>query len=353
MLQQLPPESTMYQALIERDSGYEGIFVVGVETTGIFCRPTCPARKPKRQNVEFFPSPKEALNAGYRPCKRCTPLKAKGETPEWVSEILDKTEEDLTKKWSDADIRAFGVSPNRLRRWFKKHHNMTFHDYMRLRRLGNALGQIKHGENTARVAYNHGYESLSGFREAMKGLTGQPVIKGKDTTLIHLNRVETPLGPMLAGTTDEALCLLEFTDRRMLNTQLQILSRKLNATYVPGSNKITKLVAEQITAYFEGKLKDFTVPLLLPGTEFQQAVWSQLQTIPLGGTRSYKEQARIIGNEKAERAVARANGDNRIAIIIPCHRVIGSDGSLTGYGGGLWRKKYLLELEKGVVCKEK
>lgn len=217
---------------------------------------------------------------------------------------------------------------------------------IRLRRLGKALGQIKHGAKTAQVAFGHGYESLSGFREAMKNLIGQSVVKGNDTRIVHLNRVQTPLGPMLVGTTDRALCLLEFVDRHMLKTQLHRLQTKLNSSFIPGSNAVTKNVADQLTQYFEGSLKQFSIPLKLPGSNFQQKVWRGLQTIPYGKTRSYKEQAQQLGNEKAVRAVARANGDNRIAIIIPCHRVIGSNGTLTGYSGGLWRKKYLLNLEQ-------
>lgn len=346
MLNQMPSRERMYKALAQSDSSFEGIFVVGVKTTGIFCRPGCPARKPKPENVEFFSSAKEALDSGYRPCKRCKPLEAKGETPERIDKILQKVEEDLTRKWTDEDIEELNINPNRLRRWFKKHHGTTFHGYVRLRRLGSALGQIKHGENTAQVAYGHGYESLSGFREAMKELTGKTVNKGKDTTIIHVNRITSPLGPMLIGTTEKALCLLEFVDRRMLETQLHRLQKYYNATFVPGSNEITELTALEIEEYFDGERKEFTVPLDVPGSDFQQKVWDQLMEIPYGKTRSYKEQAIAIGNLKAIRAVATANGDNRIAIIIPCHRVIGSDGSLTGYGGGLWRKKYLLNLER-------
>ncbi|MCG2589686.1 bifunctional transcriptional activator/DNA repair enzyme AdaA [Rhodohalobacter sulfatireducens] len=346
MSKQLPSRERMYKALITKDASFEGIFIVGVKSTGIFCLPTCPARNPMLKNVEFFSTSKDALYSGYRPCKRCKPLKANGETPKWIDTILQKVEEDLTRKWTDEEIEEMDINPNRLRRWFKKHHGTTFHGYVRLRRLGNALGQIKHGENATQVAYDHGYNSLSGFREAMKELTGKPVKKGKDTTVIHINRITTPLGPMLVGTTNEALCLLEFIDRRMLETQLQRLQKYYNCTFVPGSNEITELTANEIAEYFDGDRQEFTVPLDVPGSDFQQQVWNELKTIPYGKTRSYKEQAIAIGNLKAIRAVATANGDNRIAIIIPCHRVIGSDGSLTGYGGGLWRKKYLLNLER-------
>lgn len=346
MLQQLPPKKEMYEALVNKNSKYEGIFIIGVKTTGIFCRPTCPARKPKIENVDFFSSAKQALDAGFRPCKRCKPLQAEGQTPEWVKEVLDKVEKNSNQRWTDTEIEQLGVNPNRLRRWFKKHHGTTFHGYLRLRRLGNALGQIKHGKDTAQAAFAHNYESLSGFREAMKNLIGKPIEKGKETTIVYLNRITTPLGPVVAGTTDRGLCLLEFIDRRMLETQLEKLSRYLNAAFVPGSNEITEKVADQLECYFEGELTNFSLPLELPGSEFQQSVWEQLQTIPYGQTRSYQEQAQKIGNPKAVRAVARANGDNRISIIVPCHRVIGKNGKLTGYGGGLWRKRYLLNLEQ-------
>jgi AraC family transcriptional regulator, regulatory protein of adaptative response / methylated-DNA-[protein]-cysteine methyltransferase len=346
MNKELPPESEMMRAFMNRDSSYEGIFITGVKTTGIFCRPACPARKPKKENLEFFRDNKSALSAGYRPCKRCKPLRVGGHTPDWVQTILNEIDIDPSKRWTDTDISEFGLHPNRLRRWFKKHHRMTFQEYLRLRRLGSALGQIKHGDNTAQSAFDHDYESLSGFREAVKNWTGKSVKKGSRYVMVYLNRITTPLGPMIAGTTDENLCLLEFADRRMLETQLKKLSKYLDCVFLPGSNDLTEQTACELDSYFEGTLQQFTVPLLIPGTDFQKQVWNQLCTIPYGRTRSYQEQATAIGNRQAVRAVARANGENRIAIIIPCHRVIGKDGTLTGYGGGLSRKKYLLSLEK-------
>jgi len=150
---------------------------------------------------------------------------------------------------------------------------------------------------------------------------------------------------MLAGATDRGICLLEFADRRMLETQLRRLANHLNALFVPGSNTILEQLSEELTSYFDGRLNYFSLPLIMPGTEFQQAVWDALRQIPHGKTSTYKAIAESIGRPKAVRAVARANGDNRIAIMIPCHRVIGSNGKLTGYGGGLWRKQRLLELE--------
>ena len=147
---------------------------------------------------------------------------------------------------------------------------------------------------------------------------------------------------MLAGATEDGICLLEFVDRRMLETQIKRLKKLFNGEFVPGQSKHFDELNKQLKEYFEGKRKDFDLPLILNGTEFQQKVWKELQKIPFGSTRSYQEQAIALGNPKAIRAVAKANGDNRIAIIIPCHRVIGKNGELVGYGG---RKQFLLNLE--------
>jgi AraC family transcriptional regulator of adaptative response/methylated-DNA-[protein]-cysteine methyltransferase len=164
--------------------------------------------------------------------------------------------------------------------------------------------------------------------------------------MIKTTKIETPLGDMIAGATDEGVCLLEFHDRRMLPTEYKDLRRFLNTTLEDGENRHLKTLKEQLKEYFDGKRKEFTVPLVTPGTEFQQAVWKELQNIRFGSTRSYQEQAIALKRPDSIRAVANANGMNRISIIIPCHRVIGSDGHLVGYGGGLKRKKWLLDHEK-------
>ena len=164
--------------------------------------------------------------------------------------------------------------------------------------------------------------------------------------MIKTNIIETPLGEMIAGATDEGICLLEFTDRRMLPTEYKDLTRLLKTSVEEGKNKHIILLRKQLKEYFEGTRKEFSVPLVTPGSEFQQSVWRELLRIPFGSTRSYQEQADALKKPEAIRAVANANGMNRISIIIPCHRVIGSDGKLTGYGGGLKRKKWLLDHEK-------
>lgn len=349
----LPPIDEMYQASLERDTSYEGIFIMAVKTTGIFCRPSCPAKKPGRENVEFFATTKDALAHGYRPCKRCRPMELRGTTPPPIKGILDELDADAELRLRDGDLRARGLDPATLRRWFIANHGMTFHAYQRARRLSRALGQLAGGSEIVQTAFENGYDSLSGFQDALRRITGRSPSKSRSATIVHLSRVLTPLGPMLAGATEEGLCLLEFTDRRMLATQLERLARRLDASFVPDSNEIIAGAERELAAYFAGELKEFTTPLVTPGSEFQQEVWNALRTIPYGGTRSYADQAVMIGKPAAVRAVARANGDNRISIIIPCHRVIGADGALTGYGGGLWRKSYLLEHERGGMREER
>lgn len=164
--------------------------------------------------------------------------------------------------------------------------------------------------------------------------------------MINTIIIETPLGEMVAGATNEGVCLLEFHDRRMLPTEYKDLAKLLKTTFEEGENRHLKMLKKQLKEYFDGHRKEFSIPLITPGSEFQQAVWKELQNIQYGSTRSYQEQAMALNMPDSIRAVANANGMNRIAIVIPCHRVIGSDGRLTGYGGGLRRKKWLLDHER-------
>jgi AraC family transcriptional regulator of adaptative response/methylated-DNA-[protein]-cysteine methyltransferase len=341
----LPSAEILYKALIERDSQFDGVCVVGVITTGIFCRVTCGARKPKRENVEFFPSAADALHHGYRPCKLCTPLEAPGEAPDWLRPFLDDVHAAPEKRWKDQDLRDRGLEPDRVRRWFQKHHGVTFHAYGRALRLAMAFGRIQEGVGVAAAAYGAGYESLSGFAEAFAKTTGEAPARSQTLRLVTVTRILTPLGPMVAGATGAGVCLLEFADRRMLETQIERIEKALDARALPGISPHVALLERQLAEYFAGTRRTFTVPLVTAGTPFQERVWQALQEIPCGETRSYQDQANAIGQPTAVRAVARANGDNRISILIPCHRVIGKDGKLVGYGGGLWRKHRLLEIE--------
>jgi AraC family transcriptional regulator of adaptative response/methylated-DNA-[protein]-cysteine methyltransferase len=342
----LPDLDIMYDAFLRKDSTYDGIFFVAVRTTGIFCRPTCPARKPKRENIEFYGNSSDALHAGYRPCKICRPMACRGEVPDWLRPLLAEVDASPDIRLKDADLRARGLDPNRVRRWFRRHHGMTFQGYQRALRVGQAFGRIRHGEKVIDAAFESGYESLSGFTESFKKMTSFSPKESSRQCLITVTRLPTPLGPMLAGATDEGVCLLEFLDRRMLETQLARLTRRLRAGWLPGNHRHLDALRLQLDEYFTGTRTAFALPLVLAGTPFQEAVWRELQTIPYGETRSYQSQAERLGRPAAVRAVARANGDNRLAILIPCHRVIGKNGQLTGYGGGLWRKRHLLNLER-------
>jgi AraC family transcriptional regulator of adaptative response/methylated-DNA-[protein]-cysteine methyltransferase len=335
----------MWRAVLARDTAFDGIFFTAVRTTRIFCRPSCPGRKPARRNVTFFPSARLALAHGFRPCRRCRPLEPRGRTPEPVRRLLAEVEKDVTRRLPDRDLRARGLDPTALRRWFKAHHGLTFQAYLRARRVARALDGLARGVTIPQAAFGSGYESLSGFQEAVRRTTGRPASRSRDAIVVHLSRVPTPLGPMLLGATGEGACLLEFVDRPMLETQLRRLALRLGYVYVSGPSEMGRRLASELEEYFEGELREFRTPLVTPGSPFQQRVWNALREIPYGATRSYAEQARAIGAPAAVRAVARANGDNRIALAVPCHRVVGSDGSPTGYGGGLWRKRWLLRHE--------
>ncbi|RPD42689.1 bifunctional transcriptional activator/DNA repair enzyme AdaA [Chitinophaga barathri] len=336
----------MYKALVDKDVSYEGSFIAAVKTTGIFCRPTCTARKPKPENVEFFKTTQEAILKGYRPCKVCSPLGKFGETPEEIRSILSELEADPSLKFKDWDLLQRGVEPSMIRRWFLKNHGITFQAYQRMFRINSAFQKIQQGEAVTSAAFDAGYESLSGFTDSFKSVFGVSPSNSKDKQVINIKRLETPLGTMFAGAVEKGICLLEFSNRKRLETELKDLSKRLNANVIQGANKHFDQLERELEEYFDGKRKTFTVPLFMPGTDFQQTVWEKLQTIPYGDTRSYKQQAAAIDKPEAVRAVGNANGMNRISIIVPCHRVIGEDGSLTGYGGGLLRKQWLLDFER-------
>ncbi len=345
----LPSADRMYRALAERDSTFDGLFFAAIRTTGIFCRPACSAKKPKPENVEFYPSARDALVAGFRPCLRCHPMELDGAAPPWIENLLQRVEADLSRRWKDADLRAVDLDPARVRRWFLRHHGLTFQAYQRARRLGLAFGQIREGEKWEGVGYTHGFESASGFHDAFSRTFEAPPNRREavvEAAPIVITRLLTPLGPMMAGATEDGLCLLEFADRKMLETQLERVRKRFRRPTLPGTNAHIDHLRRELDNYFTGNIRGFTVPLLLEGTDFQVAAWKQLMQIPYGETISYERQARAIGRPGAQRAVGKANGDNRIAIIIPCHRVVKQNGDLCGYGGGLWRKKFLLDLER-------
>jgi AraC family transcriptional regulator of adaptative response/methylated-DNA-[protein]-cysteine methyltransferase len=347
----LPPREEMLAALFERDRSYDGLFYAGITTTGVFCRPSCPARDPRPEHVEFYASTREALVAGFRPCKRCRPLDAEAGTPVWAAQLVARVESDPRARITDADLRTQGLDPAAVRRWFKKTHGMTFQAYCRARRLGDAFAALRAGDPIDEVVFDHGWESHSGFRTAFGKLTGAPpgaAAAAPDGSVVCMAWLDTPVGPLVAGATDEAVVMLEFPDRRMIEAQLDMLRRRFARPLVPGTTPLLERLHSQLGEYFAGGRRAFDLPLAYPGSPFQQRVWDALLRIPYGETRTYAELARELGAPGAARAVGRANGANRIAIVVPCHRVIAADGGLGGYGGGLWRKLRLLETE-GVV----
>lgn len=335
-----------YDAVARKDISYEGLFYTCVKTTGIFCRPGCTARLPKPQNVEFHNTPQEAIRHGFRPCKVCRPMEEAGKTPDYIASILKELEADPMLNLKDQDLRERGVEPSQIRRWFKKHHQMTFHAYQRMLRINNAYSKLSAGASVTETAFDSGYESLSGFNERFKSIFQGNPSEAKGKAVIHIRRFTTPLGPMYGCATEQGVCLAEFTDRRMLETEFKDLRKRLDAVILPGPNPHLDQLVLEMGEYFAGKRKVFEVPLHTPTTDFRQAVWDLLVEIPYGKTRSYKRQAELLGKPTAVRAVGSANGHNRISIVIPCHRVIGEDGTLTGYGGGLGRKRWLLDFER-------
>jgi len=335
----------MDSAMRRRDASFDGIFFLGVKTTGVFCRPSCPAKKPLARNVEYFHTPRQALSAGYRPCRRCRPMNVNGRPPEWVGRLLSRIDASPTARIRDADLRGMRIDPARARRFFLTNFGMTFHAYARSRRMAEALHQIRHGARVTDVALGHGFESESGFREAFDRTFGRG--PNGDAACMPTEMIESPLGPLLAGAVDDGVCLLEFTDRRALETQMAALRKRFACAVAPGRHVHLTRLRDELAEYFAGRRREFTLPLRYPGTPFQRRVWDGLLTIPYGQTCSYEALADAIGASGAQRAVGRANGQNPIAIVIPCHRVVNKDGELGGYGGGLWRKQFLLDLERG------
>jgi AraC family transcriptional regulator of adaptative response/methylated-DNA-[protein]-cysteine methyltransferase len=258
---------------------------------------------------------------------------------------MEDVERRPTARITDGDLSARGVDPATVRRYFRRNYGMTFQAYARSRRLAGALHQIREGQPLDLAVSESGFDSHSGFRDAFIRTFGATPGQSRDKNCLFLTRLKSPLGPLVAGATEEGVCLLEFVDRRMLETQLATVRKLFDRPVAGGMNPHLRLLERQLDSYFAGELKEFTVPLVYPGTPFQQRVWKRLLQIPYGETRSYEDLAIDVGVPDGQRPVGRANGQNRIAIVIPCHRVIRKDGHLCGYGGGLRRKEFLLELE--------
>ena len=342
----LPDDDTLYAALLARDPAWEGRALVGVTTTGIFCRLTCPARKPLPGNCRWFASADAAQAAGFRPCRRCPPLGATAEGDPLVRDLLARLEERPDHRWSEADLLALGHDPSTVRRAFKRHFGQSFLDMARAARMRGALASLAKGSQMIEAQLDAGFDSASGFRAAFARLFGHaPHVLRQGTDLLA-DWIDTPLGGMIAIADDASLHLLEFVDRKALPQGLRRLSAHVGGRIGLGRTGLHDRTEAWLGAFFAALSPLPDLAVTLHGTPFQQQVWHALRSIPPGQTRSYAQIASAIGRPAAIRAVARANATNRIALVVPCHRVIGADGTLTGYAGGLWRKARLIAIER-------
>jgi AraC family transcriptional regulator, regulatory protein of adaptative response / methylated-DNA-[protein]-cysteine methyltransferase len=338
-------DDTLFAALIARDPAYDGFAYVGVTTTGIFCRLTCPARKPKRTNVVFFSCKDAAQDAGFRPCLRCKPLDRNRPASEALKALRDRIGAEPERRWSAADLKDLGYDPSTLRRAFQREYGVTFVQYARSQRLGHAVSRLRQGGSVLDAQLDAGYESGSGFREAVGRLIGDAPIRTAARPILVARWLDTPIGAMLAVADETGLHLLEFAERQALPSEIAGLKERVGPICF-GQSKVIEALEHQLEHYFSGRSSSFDVPVVQRGTAFETMIWDALRQVPSGQTRSYGEIARSTGRPDAPRAVARANGANQVAILVPCHRIVGADGSLTGYGGTIWRKQWLLEHER-------
>jgi AraC family transcriptional regulator of adaptative response/methylated-DNA-[protein]-cysteine methyltransferase len=346
MLFDLPNHATLYQALLARDDRYDGQAYVCVSSTGVFCRLTCPARKPKPENCTFHSTIGACIEAGFRACKRCHPLQAAAQADPMIAALLQALDDCPEQRWSEQHIAQMGFDLSTVRRSFKRQFGMTFIEMARQRRLREGFEVLSGGGKVIEAQFGAGFDSPSAFRSAFARLLGCVPSDLKPGGDLQAGWIPTPLGDMVAVSSRSHLHLLEFVDRKALASELARLAKPSNLRIGIGRTAATDQAAGELDAFFAGKSAVFKTPLAPIGAPFAQTVWKALQGIPAGESRSYSSIAQQIGRPTASRAVARANGANQIALMIPCHRVIGADGSLTGYGGGLWRKQRLLEIER-------
>jgi len=348
-MQLLRDDDTLFAALLARDPSYEGFAYVGVKTTGIFCRLTCPARKPKRTNVVFFACRDAAQEAGFRACLRCKPLDIKPPASEALHSLRERIKAEPDRRWSAGDLKALGYDPSTVRRAFQREYGVTFAQYARSQRLGLAVGTLQQGGSVMDAQLDAGYKSGSGFREAINRLIGDAPIRMAAHQILTAQWLDTPIGAMLVVVDDAGVHLLEFAERKALPNEIKRLRERVGPIRF-GPHPMLDRLAGEVEQYFSGQLTAFTVPVVQKGTPFEASVWDALRQIPAGQTRSYGALAHAMDRPNAVRAVARANGANQVAIIVPCHRVIGADGSMTGYGGKIWRKQWLLNHEQRMAA---
>jgi len=336
---------TAWAAFMCRDRGWDGRIVGAVKTTGIYCKPSCPARRPKREHVEFFETGEEARAAGYRTCLRCKPDEV-GRDREAVTKAV-KLIEQAEELPSLAELSAaVGYAPHHFQRIFKRDLGVSPAEYGRGLRNRRSEAALKATGRVTDAVYDAGYSGPSSFYSDAKerlGMTPSAWRDGGRNETIRWTHFDSPLGRMLIAATSKGICRLTFDDSE---NSLKRLFPK--ATIVEDAGGLRELV-EGALAAIESPLAMRDLPIDVAGTAFQEAVWRELRKIPAGETRSYAQIAAAIGQPKAVRAVGTANGDNHVAVLIPCHRVIRSDGTLGGYAGGLDRKRKLLATEGAMI----
>ena len=337
-------------AVTKRDSSVDGTFVFGVSSTGVFCRPSCPARRPRRENVRFFDNALAAEQAGYRACLRCRP-KAADANPQsaQMRAICRYIEQHIEDRLTLAGLaQQFGRSPFHLQRVFKAVLGISPKAYMDACRLRQVKQNLQAGHDVTTSLYAAGYGSSSRLYERTStqlGMTPEKYRRGAVATVVHYTIVPSLLGRMLIAATDKGICAIQFADS---DRELQQgLMREFPFAVRKRDEESLAEWSANLTRLMQGKDVHPSLPLDIRATAFQRRVWECLQKIPRGETRSYSAVARKIGMPKATRAVARACATNPVAVAIPCHRVMREDGALGGYRWGIERKEQLLAMEQG------
>jgi AraC family transcriptional regulator of adaptative response/methylated-DNA-[protein]-cysteine methyltransferase len=335
-----------WQQVMARDARQDGRFVFAVRTTGIYCRPSCPSRRPRRDSVEFFPDPREAERAGYRACLRCKPteISAQAQYVLRARQLLDNAEGVMTLAGLSKRV---GLSPFHLQRLFKRATGLSPHEYQSARRMQHVKTELRKGEDVTTALYDAGFSSPSRLYEKSDqqlGMTPGAYRRGGAGATIMFAIAPTPLGRMLVAATERGLSAVRFGESV---TELERgLRSEFHAAALHRDDAAMRRYIEPLLASLGGDKTTIDLPLDVRATAFQQKVWETLQRIPCGETRSYTEIAREIGDPKAVRAVAHACASNPVALAVPCHRVVRSDGNLAGYRWGIERKKKLLEGER-------
>jgi len=341
---------TFWDVVLARDSRFDGRFVFAVHSTKIFCRPSCPARRPRRDRVAFFPLPEAAAQAGFRACKRCLPQQASVVDPQVgmvqrVCRLLERNpDETLSLENLGNDV---GLSPFHVQRTFKNLMGITPREYAEAIRTDRFKSRVRGGASVTNSMYDAGYGSSSRLYERANselGMTPATYSRGGKEVVIDYATTKSPLGYLLVAATNKGLCAVRLGNT--IGALEDDLKNEYSAAEIRKSAGALDNALQQIVEHLEGKQPKLSLPLDIRATAFQRQVWQALQSIPYGSTRSYSEVAKAIGQPKAVRAVARACATNPVALVIPCHRVIRGNESLGGYRWGIERKKKLLEKAK-------